>query len=121
MSDSGIDRDPRVYFAAERTLLAWIRTALTLMGFGFVVARFGLFLRMLHPEQSGGHAFSVVVGVALVLLGVLTVAASAIQHHRFIATLAAAQLPPRVSIRFPILLAWALCLIGLLLAAYLSI
>ena len=34
------------YLAAERTLLAWIRTGLALMGFGFVVARFGLFLEM---------------------------------------------------------------------------
>jgi putative membrane protein len=33
------------YLAAERTLLAWIRTGLALMGFGFVVARFGLFLQ----------------------------------------------------------------------------
>ena len=41
------DRDPRIYFAAERTFLAWIRTGLALMGFGFVVARFGLFLRQL--------------------------------------------------------------------------
>ena len=31
------------YLAAERTFLAWIRTGLALMGFGFVVARFGLF------------------------------------------------------------------------------
>jgi len=35
------------YLAAERTLLAWIRTGLALMGFGFVVARFGLFLQQL--------------------------------------------------------------------------
>ena len=33
--------DPRIYFAAERTLLAWVRTGLAMMGFGFVVARFG--------------------------------------------------------------------------------
>ncbi len=39
--------DPRIYFAAERTLLAWVRTGLAMMGFGFVVARFGLFLREL--------------------------------------------------------------------------
>jgi uncharacterized membrane protein YidH (DUF202 family) len=36
---------PSDYLAAERTFLAWIRTGLALMGFGFVVARFGLFLR----------------------------------------------------------------------------
>ena len=37
--------DPRVYLAAERTFLAWIRTSVSLMGFGFVIARFALFLR----------------------------------------------------------------------------
>ncbi len=37
--------DSRIYMAAERTFLAWIRTGIALMGFGFVVARFGLFLR----------------------------------------------------------------------------
>ena len=35
--------DLRDYLAEERTFLAWIRTGLTLMGFGFVVVRFGLF------------------------------------------------------------------------------
>lgn len=119
MSDAPLERDPRVYFAAERTVLAWVRTGLTFMGFGFVVARFGLFLAMLHQEQPHSHAFSVVVGVALVLLGVATVASAAIQHQRFIATLAPTQLPPRVSVRVPLLLAWALCLIGLMLSAYL--
>jgi len=37
--------------AAERTLLAWIRTGLALMGFGFVVARFGLFLQQVVIAQ----------------------------------------------------------------------
>ncbi|MGA7413059.1 MAG: DUF202 domain-containing protein [Bryobacteraceae bacterium] len=42
------------YLAAERTFLAWIRTGLALMGFGFVVARFGLFLQalLLSAENS---------------------------------------------------------------------
>jgi len=64
--------DPRVYFAAEWTLLAWVRTGLAMMGFGFVVARFGLFLRELaavpgmpHQKHTG---FSLWMGTTLVVL-----------------------------------------------------
>ena len=53
--------DPRVYLAAERTFLAWIRTSVSLMGFGFVIARFALFLRgyglatgLSTPGPAGG-------------------------------------------------------------------
>jgi len=42
---------PSDYLAAERTFPAWIRTGLALMGFGFVVARFGLFLQALQIGQ----------------------------------------------------------------------
>jgi len=72
---NGSPGDPRVYFAAERTLLAWVRTGLAMMGFGFVVARFGMFLREIAavqavppPRQQG---FSLWVGVALVVVGVV--------------------------------------------------
>jgi putative membrane protein len=72
--------DPRVYFAAERTFLAWIRTGLALMGFGFVVARFGLFLHEISalrgavPQVS---PYSHWVGIGLIGLGVaLTVGAT---------------------------------------------
>lgn len=76
-------RDPRVAFAAERTLLAWIRTGLAMMGFGFVVARFGLFLR----EMSGLRQIadfqtgrSLWMGTALVILGALVNITAAIQY-----------------------------------------
>lgn len=75
--------DPRTYFAAERTFLAWIRTGLGLMGVGFALARFSLFLREFQarqqpaPHQTGVSLYS---GVALVTLGVI-VNISAVTHH----------------------------------------
>jgi putative membrane protein len=81
-------KDPRVYFAAERTFLAWIRTGLALMGFGFVVARFGLFLEELsatHPEfRLRSFGFSLGLGTGLIVLGVFVNVSSMIRHRRLI-------------------------------------
>ena len=61
---------PADYFAAERTFLAWIRTGLALMGFGFVVARFGLFLHEFHLAESRApmrsYGLSLWFGTALI-------------------------------------------------------
>ncbi len=76
------ERDPRIYFAAARTFLAWIRTGLALMGFGFVVARFGWFL----PEIGAAallarpSRFSLWTGTALVITGVTVNVAATAQH-----------------------------------------
>src|SRR5579884_4220093 len=74
----------RDHAANERTLLAWIRTGIALMAFGFAIARFGLFLR--EVAQAGqirvnvrglGSAW---FGVALVVLG-LVMNASALWRY----------------------------------------
>jgi putative membrane protein len=85
---TSVERDPRVYFAAERTMLAWIRTGIAMMGFGFVVARFGLFLRELAAAENAGvtshrPALSLWVGTSLVILGVWVNLAAALRHFRF--------------------------------------
>ena len=77
------EADPRVYFAAERTFLAWLRTGITVMAFGFVVARFGLFLRLLRAqggEQAAGTGLSPYIGAVLVVLGVIATAAAMISR-----------------------------------------
>src|SRR5688500_5153356 len=50
------ERDPRVYFAIEHTFLAWTRTGLALMTFGFVIARPGLFLKQMQSMGGGAAA-----------------------------------------------------------------
>jgi putative membrane protein len=88
-ADAANAGDPRVLLAIERTSLAWTRTALALMGFGFVVARLGLFLRELAGAGSGAapagmlaqSSHSLWLGTALVVLG-LGVQGFALVEHR---------------------------------------
>src|SRR5579859_1230199 len=96
------ESDPRVFFAAERTLLAWLRTGLTIIALGFVVSRFGLFLRLLAVQSqaassAGSSAYSGALGVAFVIVGSVAILEAARQHRRFIATLPRAGLPPAYS------------------------
>jgi putative membrane protein len=88
--------DPRVLFAAERTLLAWQRSAIALMGFGFVVERFGLFLQMVAhlPESGSQRGASLGLGVLLLLLGAAIALISARQFHQVVKNLDAAVVPP---------------------------
>ncbi len=67
------------YLANERTFLAWLRTCIALMGLGFVVARFSLFLREFGiiaknqavPTNISTHGFSTWLGVSMIGLGIL--------------------------------------------------
>ena len=88
--------DPRVLFAAERTLLAWQRNALALMAFGFVVERFGLFLQMVthQPLSASQRSFSLGIGVLLLLLGAAVALISARQFRQVAKNLDPAVVPP---------------------------
>lgn len=115
--------DPRIYFAAERTFLAWLRTGLGLTGVGFAVARFGLFLRQLQPVQTHSPVhptgISLWSGVALVALGVLVNASAAIRHVRLVRQLREGTWEPGKVSASAIALAVVLAAIGLGMAIYL--
>ena len=76
-----------VYFAAERTLLAWIRAALGLMALGFVIDRFGLVVRTMTPQVGTNiqpAAFSFLAGAGLVVVGALMAVVAAVRYMRFL-------------------------------------
>lgn len=106
--------DPRIYFAAERTFLAWLRTGLGLMGIGFAVSRFGLFLRQIRvgpnpaPHTTG---FSLYSGVALVMLGVIVNVSAVVYHIRTTRQLRAGTWVPGVSFN-AVVLALLLAAVG---------
>ncbi|HXZ88198.1 MAG TPA: DUF202 domain-containing protein [Candidatus Binataceae bacterium] len=115
--------DPRIYFAAERTFLAWIRTGLAFMGFGFVVARFGLFLRELaavHGERVPRPTrFSLTAGTALIIVGVAVNLIAALNHVQLIAELRQGSFQPGRPSHAAVALALLLAAAGVAMAIYL--
>jgi putative membrane protein len=115
--------DPRIYLAAERTFLSWIRTGLALMGFGFVVARFGVFLREFAQNNtaSGEHhaGFSLPVGVALIGIGIVVNVIAAFRHRRYVRAIDAGHFRQSFGSAFAFSIAGLLALIGLAVAIYL--
>ncbi len=111
------------YLVAERTLLAWIRTGLALMGFGFVVARFGLFLQQLQIMQrtpmETSYGLSLWFGTALIAVGVIVNLFAGWQHLRLVRELDHGTASRSHSSTQAVLIAFFLALVGLTMAIYL--
>jgi putative membrane protein len=111
----------------ETSLLVWVRTSLALMGFGFVVARFGLFLREIaqtgpahihpHPRLA---AMNTITGTVLIALGVVVLLLSVWGHWRQLDRLERGDL--RLSGRWSlgVVLCFLLAALGMGMAVYLS-
>ena len=112
--------DPRVFFAAERTLLAWNRTSLALMAFGFVIERFGLFVTILLPQhvQHGQRGVSFWTGMAFVLLGAWVAAYSTVQYRKVLKTLKPIEIPEGYRTHPGVFTNLAVALLGIVLTVY---
>lgn len=112
--------DPRVYFAAERTALAWNRTALTLMAFGFAVERFGLYMKIMieqntSPERDGPFWF----GIAFILMGCFFSAAAAKQYRGILKTLKPIEIPAQANPHLALVLNLMIAALSAALIVYL--
>ena len=125
--DTSAEKKQRVelgdYLAAERTFLAWVRTGLALMGFGFVVARFGLFLQQLRladqVPSNLSYGISLWFGTTLIGVGVAVNLCAALRHVRLVRQLDAGEPELLGSLTFPVATALFLVFVGLAMAIYL--
>ncbi|HCF06383.1 MAG TPA: hypothetical protein DEU72_09175 [Desulfomicrobiaceae bacterium] len=113
--------DPRVLLAAERTLMAWNRTSISLMAFGFAVERFGLFLSIYAQETTSPmqRGLSFVGGQGFILLGVVVAMLSLVQHRKLLQSLRPEEIPTGYHRSWGIFVNATVAFMGLMLSVYL--
>ena len=114
-----------VYFAAERTLMAWIRAALGLMALGFVIDRFGLVVRTMAPHAGRTvqtSTLSFLSGAGLVAVGALMAVVAAVRYTRFMVRYRqTGDTEPGYGLEPAILFTVAVGLIGAAIAGFLMV
>jgi putative membrane protein len=114
--------DPRVYLAAERTFLAWVRTSVALMGFGFLIARFAFWLRESAVLQGATPApgtrphVSPWLGFGMVSVGVFVLVTSSVRHRDYVRALMDGVRNPPLGLRTTMTVAAILAVVGLAMA-----
>jgi putative membrane protein len=112
--------------ANERTFLAWIRTAIAVMAFGFLVERFDLFLQIAgqslarHVLSPTGQLVGNIAGLVLIAIGAATIVLAIVRFRRTAVEIDSAEALPGPGERFDVTLAGLLALLGCALFVYLT-
>ena len=111
------------HLANERTFLAWIRTSIAIMAFGFVVVKFALFVKQIglviteRTDTLPNRGYSAILGIVLVGIGILMALLSYYRYKKIERDLLANTFDP--SSKISTLFTFAIILVGLLLIIYL--
>lgn len=108
--------DPRVLFALERTALAWNRSALALVAFGFVIQKSSLLVQLIDPVKYHDKiVYNHWLGVAVIVFGMVVNVGSLFQYRAGLRSLTEAEFLPHYRTQYPLVLNLFTLLTGLLL------
>lgn len=119
---SPVRANPSDHLANERTFLAWVRTSIAIMGFGFVVVKFSLFIRQLSLALGEkvvlpARGYSPVIGISLVVIGAVMALLAFFRYRNIERHLAEGTYFP--SFFLSLLMTLAILFVSLLLVLYL--